>query len=79
MSGPLHEEFPDRYEARARCAGSGTIRCRGCDGKGSVVGPDYYFRAGRIGRRFGLKVCTRCHGRGTLRCGVCVSGSIPKT
>jgi hypothetical protein len=73
-----HEEFPDRYDPCTRCGGTGEIRCRTCNGTGSVVGPDRYVIGGRMGRRFGLKVCTDCRGRGTRNCGVCMSGSVHK-
>jgi hypothetical protein len=78
MSPPLHEEYPERYEKCWRCSGSGRIPCRACDGNGSVVGPDRYVIGGRMGRRFGLKVCTMCRGKGTMSCGICNEGSLLK-
>jgi hypothetical protein len=75
----LHEEDPDHYEPCWRCNATGEIRCRNCDGTGSVVGPDRYVIGGRIGRRFGSKVCTYCRGKGTMSCGICTSGSLLKT
>lgn len=76
MAGALHDEFPDSYRRCDNCRGTGVVRCRSCDGEGWVVGPDRYLYAGRIGRRFGMKVCTSCHGGGGRTCGLCVSGSV---
>jgi len=69
---------PELYTKCQRCAGSGEIDCRSCDGKGWVVGPDWYLYGRTIGRRFGLKACTLCRGSGKWRCGVCSSGSVPR-
>jgi hypothetical protein len=79
MSGPLWLEYPERYNRCDRCRGTGEIDCPSCEGRGGVVGPDYYMYAGTIGRRFGLKHCRTCLGRGKLSCGICNSGSIRST
>jgi hypothetical protein len=78
MTLQLWLDYPDRYDRCDRCRGGGQVDCHHCNGRGSVVGPDWYMYAGRIGRRFGLKRCSSCHGSGKQRCGICISGSIRK-
>ena len=78
MPSRLWVHDPEHYSKCGRCRGTGQIDCLWCNGNGGVVGPDRYIIGGRIGRRFGLKVCDLCRGSGKISCGICSSGSVRK-